>query len=102
MPSQNIFCQADDAVVPTITDICKFGPEPYQEKAVVYSLQLFEISAERFLELTRCSPPILALKATPTPHTPLLAAAATSPAHRVPCLPKHKRKRSQTQKAVSE
>ena len=31
-------------------------------------------------------PPILALKATPTPHTVLFAFAATSPAHRVPCL----------------
>lgn len=29
-------------------------------------------------------PPILALKATPTPHIELLAAAAASPAHRVP------------------
>lgn len=32
-------------------------------------------------------PPIRALYATPTPQTPLLATAATSPAHRVPCLP---------------
>ena len=31
-------------------------------------------------------PPILALYATPTPHLVLLTAAATSPAHRVPCL----------------
>ena len=32
------------------------------------------------------TPPIEALYAMPTPHTPLLATAATSPAHRVPCL----------------
>lgn len=38
------------------------------------------------------SPPILALQATPTPHTPLFAAAATSPAHRVPCLAREKMK----------
>ena len=31
-------------------------------------------------------PPMLALNATPTPHTRLFAIAATSPAHRVPCL----------------
>lgn len=54
-------------------------------------------NAEQFFEPKWCSPPILALKATPTPHTPLLAAAATSPAHRVPCLPKHKRQRSERQ-----
>lgn len=55
-----------------------------------------------WVNVLRFSPPILALKATPTPHTPLFAAAATSPAHRVPCLPKHKRKWSQIQKAASE
>ena len=35
---------------------------------------------------TTILPPILALKATPTPHIELLAAAAASPAHRVPWL----------------
>lgn len=34
------------------------------------------------------SPPILALKATPTLQSWLFAVAATSPAHRVPCLNK--------------
>ena len=37
------------------------------------------------------SPPILALYATPTPQIPLLATAATSPAHRVPCLQRRKK-----------
>lgn len=46
----------------------------------------------QFFDPMQRSPPILALKATPTPHTPLLAAAATSPAHRVPCLPKQEEK----------
>ena len=32
------------------------------------------------------TPPILLLKATPTPQIELLALAETSPAHRVPCL----------------
>lgn len=35
-------------------------------------------------------PPIRELKATPTPHTVLLAWAAISPAHRVPWLDKNK------------
>ena len=44
------------------------------------------------------SPPILALYATPTPQTPLLAAAATSPAHRVPCLGREKNERQSSLK----
>lgn len=48
------------------------------------------------------SPPILALYATPTPHTPLLAAAATSPAHRVPCLEKEKSWREREKKSHKE
>ena len=38
------------------------------------------------------SPPILALNDTPTPQIPLLASAATSPAHFVPWLKKKKGK----------
>ena len=38
------------------------------------------------LPSSRRTPPILALKAIPTPQNPLFATMAISPAHRVPCL----------------
>ena len=34
-------------------------------------------------------PPMFALKATPTPHSPLFAEAAITPPQRLPCLIKH-------------